>query len=299
MDRNRRNFLRENKLSLRELQRVTCKNRMQQQQEQVMREQRYNGRRSQSQQRNNYNGLDKQINTRCPSLTRVPSGCVVRAPVAGSIGDGGNHIVRNSVSRTGSTNTVKSVHKQVQTEDIQDEQFLYDALKRCTTNDCQSHLNRLQLNITPRSNHTALDAQSRNSFYPPPVNNAGQAGCPNTTENSCTTRQHPHMQDQYENHHNNEQPHDGLQKENTTEDDDEDVVGSLSAEPLYVLDSSSKYNLAPTPRSQQHFSNGYNMVESDGLPPTTTMQSSYEPPDQQKQQQKQSQARQYRMQPHV
>lgn len=58
MDRNRRNFLRENKLSLRELQRVTNKSKMQQQQEQMLREQKYAGRRSQSQQRNNNNYLD-------------------------------------------------------------------------------------------------------------------------------------------------------------------------------------------------------------------------------------------------
>lgn len=61
MDRNRRNFLRENKLSLRELQRVTNKSKMQQQQEQLLREQKYAGRRSQSQQRNNNICLDVSL----------------------------------------------------------------------------------------------------------------------------------------------------------------------------------------------------------------------------------------------
>lgn len=71
---------------------------------------------------------------RCPSLSRVPSGRVIGTSVAGSVVDGTNHISRRSVSRTNSTTTIKSVHKQVQTEDIQDEQFLYDALKRLENN---------------------------------------------------------------------------------------------------------------------------------------------------------------------
>ncbi|XP_053962337.1 uncharacterized protein LOC128865935 isoform X1 [Anastrepha ludens] len=300
MERNRRNFLRENKLSLRELQRVTNKNKMQQQQEQMMREQKYIGRRSQSQQRsNNNNGLDKQGNTRCPSLSRVPSGRAVGGSVTGGFGDGANHHIRNGLSRTNSTTTVKSVHKQVQTEDIQDEQFLYDALKRCSANDCQSRLNDLQTNLVQSSHHTAFDAQSRNSFYPPPIDDIDQRGFENTDENLYTAQQQSQMQDKYEQHNKKhqyaEQNYNGQQQEEAP--DIEDVVGTESVERLYGPEASSKYNFAPTPRSQQHFTNGYNMGDSDGLPATTTMQSSYEPPDQQ--QQHQQQPVRYRMQPHV
>ncbi|XP_011184200.1 uncharacterized protein LOC105213221 [Zeugodacus cucurbitae] len=293
MDRNRRNFLRENKLSLRELQRVTNKSKMQQQQEQLLREQKYAGRRSQSQQRNNNNIMDKQTLARCPSLTRVPSGRVMGAAVAG---DCANHISRRSVSRTNSTTTIKSVHKQVQTEDIQDEEFLYDALKRCTANECHSRFNGLQPNYTPRSQHTVNDAQSRNSFYPPAEPDQRDLG--NADERMYAM--HQQMEDPYvqrEDTNNYVQQYNGQTQGEVLGGGDADTVHNENVERLYAPESSSKYNFAPTPRSQQHFTNGYNMVESDGLPATTTMQASYEPPD--KQQQQQQQPLRYRMQPHV
>ncbi|XP_067626398.1 uncharacterized protein [Eurosta solidaginis] len=288
MDRNRRNFLRENKLSLRELQRVTNKNKMQQQQEQVQREQKYAGRRANSQQRNNNNALEKKtVVTRCPSLTRVPSGRAIGGTLVGSFCDVGNHHSRRSVSRTNSTTTVKSVHKQVQTEDIQDEQFLYDALKRCTTNE---RYNGLQPNFTPGSHYTAFDAQSRTSFYP-----------------AAQVDEEPGKLDQYEEYERTQGQQYNAQQQDLRPPADEihatgngnDVehyINNKSIEHLYGPVSSSKYNFVPTPRSQQHYSNGYNMVESDGLPPTSTMQSSYEPPEHQHQEQ---QSVHYRMQPNV
>uniref|UniRef100_A0A034WHI7 Enkurin domain-containing protein 1 n=1 Tax=Bactrocera dorsalis TaxID=27457 RepID=A0A034WHI7_BACDO len=294
MDRNRRNFLRENKLSLRELQRVTNKSKIQQQQEQLLRDQKYAGRRSQSQQRNNNNCLDKQTVARCPSLSRVPSGRVMGTSAAGGVGDCSNHISRRSVSRTNSTTTIKSVHKQVQTEDIQDEQFLYDALKRCTTNESQSRFNGLQPNFTPRSQHIANDAQSRNSFYPSADEDQRCLG--NTDDRRFATQ--PQIEDPYvqrEDPNNYVEQYNAQQHGEVIDGDDVDTIHNENVERLYAPESSSKYNFAPTPRSQQHFTNGYNMVDSDGLPPTTTMQSSYEPPDQQQQQQ----PLRYRMQPHV
>ncbi|CAD7012192.1 uncharacterized protein LOC101451115 [Ceratitis capitata] len=296
MDRNRRNFLRENKLSLRELQRVTNKNRMLQEQEQIIREQKLVGRRSQSQQRNN-NIFDKPTVSRCPSLSRVPSGRAAGPSIGGSIGDGVNNNGRRHVSRTNSTTTIKSVHKQVQTEDIQDEQFLYDALKRCTTNDCISRSNGLQPNYTPRSQHTVIDAPSRNTFYPPAVDDVDPRGLENTTDQPYAMQKQ--MEDQYVQHSNEQkytqQHYNGQQLADSSEGDNEAALQGENVERSYAPDSSSKYNFAPTPRSQQHFTNGYNMVENDGLPPTTTMQSSYEPPDQQQQQA----PLRYRMQPHV
>lgn len=100
---------------------------------------------------------------------------------------------------------------------------------------------------------------------------------------------------QHEDTNNYAQQYSGQQHGELLEGDDVDAIHNENVEHLYAPESSSKYNFAPTPRSQQHFTNGYNMVESDGLPPTTTMQSSYEPPDQQQQ----HQPLRYRMQPHV
>ena len=95
------------------------------------------------------------------------------------------------------------------------------------------------------------------------------------------------MEDPYvqrEDTNNYGQQYNGQQHGEVIGGDDADTVNNENVERLYAPESSSKYNFAPTPRSQKHFTNGYNMVESDGLPPTTTMQSSYEPPDQQQQQ---------------
>uniref|UniRef100_A0A1I8NL34 Enkurin domain-containing protein n=1 Tax=Musca domestica TaxID=7370 RepID=A0A1I8NL34_MUSDO len=196
----RRDFLRENKLNLRELQKNTTNKLVQKQQEQERKQQKYLHRRSDSQQR--YESTGRTGYTSSTRMTADRGAGAVVTPCNGGtkqngirgrpeegmrqkqlsfrrsysqqrVGEqinpyernAGEHYKadnRNTVPRSASVvsfvSKAESCDKEIQTEDIIDEEFLYRALKKCSNTEVDYCNSREDANPVSKTNANSYSA---------------------------------------------------------------------------------------------------------------------------------------------